>query len=106
MNELDRVLAADDPLTPSSGFTARVMTAVADAAAETPPLPFPWVRFALGVLACAVAAVSIASFLSLAGARQALEGVADMPGVSEALTAAVLSAAAAQVFRHRAGVEP
>ena len=102
MNEFDRILAADDPLTPSSGFTARVMTAVA----ETPPLPFPWVRFALGVLACAVAAVSIASFPSLAGARQALEGVADMPGVSEVLTAAVLSAAAAQVFRHRAGVEP
>jgi hypothetical protein len=102
MDRLDRILAADDPLTPASGFTARVMTAVRDAAAEEPPLPFPWARFAVGVAACVAAAVSIASFLSVAGAREALQGVAETPGVGEALMAAAISASVAQVFRNRA----
>ena len=49
MDELDRILAAADPLVPSAGFANRVMTAVRTAAAEEPPLPFPWARFALGL---------------------------------------------------------
>ena len=102
MDELDRILADDDPLTPASGFTARVMTAVKDAAAEESPLPFPWTRFAVGLAACVAAAVSIASFLSLVGAREALQGVTETPGVSEALIATAISASVAQLVRNRA----
>jgi len=102
MDELDNILASDDSLTPSSGFPARVMTAVNMMATEEPPLPFPWGPFALGVLACAGVAASSAWFLSSLGAAAAFERVAQVPGVSEALTAAVVSAAVAQVFRHPA----
>jgi RNA polymerase sigma-70 factor (ECF subfamily) len=83
-------------------FTARVMTAVRDVAAEEPPLPFPWARFAVGLAACVAAAFSIASFLSLVGAREALQVVAETPGVGEALMVAAISASVAQVFRNRA----
>ena len=102
MDELDRILASDDSLTPSAGFRARVMTAVDAAATEEPPLPFPWGRFALGVLACAGVAASSAWFLSAVDAAAAFEGIARVPGVGEALAAAVVSAAVAQVLRHPA----
>lgn len=102
MNELDRILAGHDSMTPSTGFSTRVMTAVDAAAAEQPPLPFPWAPFALGALACAGVAASSAWFLSSADAAAAFEQVAQVPGVGEALTAAVVSAAVAQVLRHPA----
>ena len=102
MDELDRLLASDDPLTPSSGFTARVMAAVDVVATEDPPLPFPWVPFALGIVACVGVAASSAWFLASVGAAAAFERVVQVPGVSEALMAAVVSAAAAQLVRHPA----
>ncbi len=55
---LDRMLSSEEALAPSSGFAARVMDAVADAAAEPPPLPFPWGRFSLAVLATCASAAS------------------------------------------------
>jgi hypothetical protein len=53
MDELDRLLSSDETLVPSSGFQARVMEAVQDAAVAPPPPSFPWGRFAVGVVACA-----------------------------------------------------
>jgi hypothetical protein len=41
--EIDRVLAEEPDLVPSSGFVASVMEAVT-AEATAPPLPFPWKR--------------------------------------------------------------
>jgi hypothetical protein len=61
-DELERLLASNDPLEPSSGFAAGVMAQVRRQAAEPPPLPFPWLRFLVGVSAC----------LLLAGAGAAL----------------------------------
>jgi hypothetical protein len=90
---------------PSSGFTARVMTAVDAVATEEPPLPFPWGPFALGLLACVGVAVSSAWALSSAGAAAAFATMAQVPGVREALTAAVVSVALAQLFRHQARVD-
>jgi hypothetical protein len=40
--ELDRILSADDPLLPSSGFAASVMQEIERRAAEPGPIPFPW----------------------------------------------------------------
>jgi len=54
--ELERVLAGEPDIAPSSGFVAAVMDAVI-AEATAPPLPFPWRRawpFAAGFLALLV----------------------------------------------------
>jgi hypothetical protein len=54
--QLDRILAEETPLVPSSGFLASVMERVHEEAAAPPPIPFPWKRaipgivFAAGVL--------------------------------------------------------
>src|SRR5215472_7015562 len=52
-DDLDRVLAGEPDIVPSSGFVAAVMDAVS-ADATAPPLPFPWKRawpFAAGFAA-------------------------------------------------------
>jgi hypothetical protein len=53
MDDLDRLLSSDDPVQPSARFVTSVMEAIGDVATEPPPLPFPWGRFAAGLLACA-----------------------------------------------------
>jgi len=58
LDQLDQILSSDDVLTPSSGFAASVMDAVRDAAAEPPPLPFPWRRFAAGLLTCCISSAA------------------------------------------------
>ncbi len=41
---IDSILAADDPLVPSSGFLAGVMERVREEAIVPQPIPFPWKR--------------------------------------------------------------
>jgi hypothetical protein len=54
--QLDRILAEEAPLVPSSGFLASVMERVREESAMPQPIPFPWKRavpgivFAAGVL--------------------------------------------------------
>lgn len=50
-DDLDRILASEEPLVPSSGFAASVLKRVREAEAAPPSLPFPWRRFLLGLLA-------------------------------------------------------
>jgi hypothetical protein len=57
-DDFDRILASEGPIEPSSGFVTDVMAAVHRQAAEPPPLPFPWLRFATGLAACGTMAVS------------------------------------------------
>ena len=66
LDDLERALLSEEPLTASSGFAAAVMDSVREAALEPPPLPFPWTRFAAGAIACAVSAASGAALGSLA----------------------------------------
>jgi hypothetical protein len=40
--EIDRILAAEEELVPSSGFLASVMERVREEAATPAPIPFPW----------------------------------------------------------------
>lgn len=47
---LDRILAAEEELLPSSGFLASVMERVQEEAAAPPPIPFPWKRAIPGIL--------------------------------------------------------
>jgi hypothetical protein len=52
-NEIDRILAAEEELIPSSGFLASVMESVREEAAAPPPFPFPWKRFVPGMILAA-----------------------------------------------------
>lgn len=49
-DDLDRILASEEPLVPSSGFAASTMERLRESAAAAPPLPFPWRRFFLGLI--------------------------------------------------------
>jgi hypothetical protein len=62
-DELDRILSSDDSLEPSSGFAGAVMGAVRRHAAEPPPIPFPWPRFTIGLVACATMAAAGAALV-------------------------------------------
>src|SRR5262245_48445125 len=64
IDDLDRILLAEEPLTPSSGFAAAVMESVREAAAEPPPLAFPWARFTVGAIACATSAAASVALLT------------------------------------------
>ena len=44
LNSIDPILAAEEPLLPSSGFLASVMERVREEALAPPPIPFPWKR--------------------------------------------------------------
>ena len=55
-DDLERILSSEDLLEPSAGFAMKVMESVRGQAAEPPPLPFPWFRFAVGLAGCSVMA--------------------------------------------------
>ena len=50
LSRIDRILASDEPLIPSSGFLGSVMERVREEAATPPPIPFPWKRAVPGIL--------------------------------------------------------
>jgi hypothetical protein len=50
---VDRILAADDTLIPSSGFLAATMERVSEEAAMPRPIPFPWLRALPGIMLAA-----------------------------------------------------
>jgi len=50
---MDRVLATDEEIVPSSGFTAAAMERVRQAAATPAPIPFPWRRAIPGIVLAA-----------------------------------------------------
>jgi len=87
---LDRILSEDDSLEPSSGFGASVMDAVRRQAAEPQPIPFPWLRFAIGLAACIVLGAAGAKLLAKAG--HVLASVAPLSALQASLAplAAVL----------------
>ncbi len=101
---VDRILAAEEELIPSSGFLAATMERVREEAATPAPIPFPWMRALPGIVLVAlvigwsgfellragVAAVREISFaeLHLAAAGRALEPAG---WVALALAASLLS---------------
>jgi hypothetical protein len=50
MANLDRILASEEELAPSSGFVASVMERVREEAAAPQPIPFPWKRALPGMI--------------------------------------------------------
>jgi hypothetical protein len=70
---IDRTLAAEEELIPSSGFLAATMERVRDEAACPKPIPFPWLRALPGIV-LAVAVLGWCGFeLARAGLRSARE---------------------------------
>lgn len=69
-DKIDRILADDPNLAPSSGFADSIMEAVRREAETPAPLSFPWRRVAPGLTVCliAVGAAAIAAFTGNAGA--------------------------------------
>jgi hypothetical protein len=56
-DDIDRILADEDTITPSAGFVTSVMAAVEREAATPPPLEFPWLRALPGLVATTAALV-------------------------------------------------
>jgi len=84
-NEIDRILATEDALVPSSGFLAAVMDRVREEAAAPAPIPFPWKRALPGAIA-AVGMFSVGAFdLVRQGLPAASEFVVTAPHVSVAM---------------------
>ncbi len=50
IKDLERILANEEELQPTTGFSTRVMRAVREEATATPPIAFPWARFLPGFL--------------------------------------------------------
>ena len=84
-NEIDRILANEDALVPSSGFLASVMERVREEAAAPAPIPFPWKRALPGAIVI-VGAFGAGSFeMVRRGLPAAGEVVLTVPHVSAAM---------------------
>lgn len=84
-DRVDRVLAKDDEIVPSSGFTNAVMEAVRREAATPPPLAFPLWRALPGFVA-----VGIAVVLTFAGVVRGAR-VTAMEGIVATISSAVMA---------------
>ena len=52
-DRINKILATEEELVPSSGFLASVMDRVREEAAAPPPIPFPWKRAIPGIVVAA-----------------------------------------------------
>ena len=80
LENVDRILSAEEELAPSSGFVSAVMQRVREEAATPAPIPFPWKRAVPG----AVLALGGVAWIGVEAVRQGMRaGVPNlrMPGV-------------------------
>src|ERR1700683_58327 len=85
---IDRILAAEEELIPSSGFLAATMERVREEAAMPKPIPFPWLR-ALAGIALAAAVLGWCGFEMV---RAGLRSAGEIPFAQPHLTAANMHA--------------
>jgi hypothetical protein len=90
--DIDLVLARDDNIVPSSGFTASVMDAVTRDATTPPPIPFPWKRALPGLTWCL--AVNIGFLVSSLRSSHTASPAPDVAVLSTVLAGAAWIAAA------------
>lgn len=78
-DDLDHILAGEDEIQPTSGFTASVMEAVRQEAATPPPIPFPWRRAIPGLIATVVVLLStIVTLVNFSGTAERAKDFATM----------------------------
>ena len=95
LSRIDRILASDEPLIPSSGFLGSVMERVREEAAAPPPIPFPWKRAVPGILLIA----GIFGWATFELIRHGLPAAGSLAAVGSAsITMPHLSVAATQPF--------
>jgi len=64
-DEIDRILADEEEILPSSGFATSIMEAVRREALTPPPIPFPWLRALPGIIVTAVALAVVIAKLAV-----------------------------------------
>ena len=75
LENVDRILSAEEELAPSSGFVSAVMERVREEAAAPAPIPFPWKRAVPG----AVLALGGVAWIGVEAVRQGMRaGVPDL----------------------------
>lgn len=84
-NEIDRILATEDALVPSSGFLAAVMERVREEATAPAPIPFPWRRALPGAIVIVGAFGAAAFELVRQGLPAAGEFTLTTPHISVAM---------------------
>jgi hypothetical protein len=77
LSNIDRILASEEPLVPSSGFLDLVMESVREEAATPPPIPFPWKRAVPGILLAA----GVFGWGTFELARHGMPAVGSVPSV-------------------------
>ena len=80
---IDRILAAEEELIPSSGFLAATMERVREEAAMPKPIPFPWLRALPGI----VLAVSVFGWCGFEMMRAGLRSAREISFAQPHLTA-------------------
>ena len=95
LSRIDRILASEEPLIPSSGFLGSVMESVRDEAAAPPPIAFPWKRAVPAVLLIA----GVFGWAAFELIRHGLPAASSLAAAGSAsLAMPHLSAAAVQPF--------
>jgi hypothetical protein len=83
---LDRILATDEELVPSSGFAASVMERIREEAAAPRPIPFPWKQAVPGI----VLAAGVFGWGAVELTRQAISAAHNAPPISFHLPVSML----------------
>jgi len=91
-DNLDRILSAEQPLQPSSGFAASVMEQIRHEATAPAPIPFPWRRFLpvfllAGVVLAGCLILLVRMFIEMLPELIAAPTPIEMPAMTPALTA-------------------
>ncbi|MEI9967378.1 MAG: hypothetical protein WDM87_01645 [Terracidiphilus sp.] len=72
---IERILAAEEELIPSSGFLAATMERVREESAMPKPIPFPWLRALPGI----VLAVAVLGWCGFEMVRAGLRSAGEIP---------------------------
>jgi hypothetical protein len=88
-NEIDRILAEEDRITPSSRFVESVMRAVEREATALRPLEFPWLRI-LPAFVATIVALAVALWHGIAALDEPI-AVAAFEGLGVQLTVVITS---------------
>lgn len=84
---IDRMLASEEELIPSSGFAASIMDRIREEVVAPPPLSFPWKRAVPGI----VLAAGVFGWGAVELSRHAIAAVHTAPTLPTHLSATVLA---------------
>lgn len=92
-DELERWLADDEAIVPSSGFSASVMEAVVREASTPPAIPFPWTRALPGLVSLGVALLAVVAGTRFLGVQPVMSAGDEVGWIAAALMVTAASLA-------------